>query len=60
MTPELLSPDEMAYHADVVAQVKAAQAAWASWSTHLTVKYALGPDDRIAESGAIERKGEKE
>lgn len=55
---ETLSPDELAYHRALVARVKAAQvaqAAWQSWSEHLSAKYRLAERDAISETGDIVR-----
>lgn len=52
---EHLSPDEAAYHHRLIETKKAADAAWASWAGHLSVKYELGPADGIDEHGQITR-----
>jgi len=52
---ERISPDEMAYHLAVIAAQREAQTVTASWARHLTLRYGLGPDDRIGEDGAIQR-----
>jgi hypothetical protein len=55
MDQETLSPDELVYHQHLTAQVKAAQAAWHSWSVHLAAKYRLGEGDGITEQGDVVR-----
>lgn len=52
---EHLSDDELAYHRRVLVEVKAAQAAWASWSQHIGGKYQLGPKDTVSEDGVVAR-----
>ena len=55
MVQQTISADELAYHRRLAAQLRAAQAAWESWSAHLVAKYELGPDDGISESGEVVR-----
>lgn len=50
-----LTDAELAYHQQLIADMKAAQAAWQSWSRHLGVRYRLGPTDSIGEAGEIFR-----
>ena len=52
---EALTADELAYHQRLVAQVREAQAAWTSWSRHLSEKYRLGQRDALLEDGSIVR-----
>ena len=52
---EHITPDELSYHASLIAQLRAAQAAWQSWSRHMAEKYALGPGDSVAEDGTVVR-----
>jgi hypothetical protein len=52
-----LTADERDYHKHVVAGVRDANAAMASWGQYLSRKYDLTPADRIDESGRIERDG---
>lgn len=52
---ERLTDDELAYHRRLVSEVKSAEAAWRSWSVHLSEKYRLGTGDSISESGEISR-----
>lgn len=56
MDPETLSADELAYHRALVARVKAAQAAWQSWSDHIGAKYRLTEGDAISEDGDVLRR----
>jgi hypothetical protein len=55
---ERLTAEELAYHQIVVAQTRAAQAVWQSWSNHLAQRYGLEPDDSISEDGLILRAGD--
>lgn len=50
-----LTDDEQAYHERLIATLRAAQAAWESWSSHLTSKYRLGERDAITPQGEIVR-----
>lgn len=52
---DVLSPDELAYHQSLTAQLRAAQAAWQSWSAHLSAKYGLAEGDSITETGEVIR-----
>lgn len=52
---EQISPDEMAYHQQVLAAARAASAAFTSWGQHLANKYKIGQTDRINEDGTISR-----
>ena len=50
-----ISDDELAYHTQITAEVRAAQATWRSWSQHLSRKYELEDRDAISETGEIIR-----
>ena len=52
---ERISEDELAYHARLIAEMKAAQAAWQSWSAHLSAEYELHEGEGIGEDGTIYR-----
>lgn len=52
---EHLTDDELAFHRKVVADIKAAQAAWSSWSQHIAGKYELKDGEGVAEDGTIHR-----
>jgi hypothetical protein len=52
---ETISPDELAYHEQVVIRVREAQAAMQSWAEHLTRKYELTVEDGIDPEGNIVR-----
>lgn len=51
----VLSRDELAFHARVVAQMSAAQAVYRAWSEHITAKYDLAQGDMVDEAGQIKR-----
>ncbi len=50
-----LSPDELAYHQTVMANLQASQAAWNSWLAHLAQKHSLEQGDTIERDGVIAR-----
>ncbi len=52
---ETITPDELAYHEQVVARIREAQAAMNSWAAHLTQKYNLTAEDGIDPEGKIIR-----
>ncbi|MDA8186850.1 MAG: hypothetical protein M0T85_01745 [Dehalococcoidales bacterium] len=52
---EQITPDELAYHIDVIEDMKAARTVMASWSAFLARKYRLAPLDKVDESGRILR-----
>lgn len=52
---ERLTPDELTYHNRVMSELRAAQAAWDSWSKHLVAKYELTQGDGINEKGEVVR-----
>lgn len=55
---ERLSEDEMAFHDKVISDLKSAQAAWAAWSSHISMKYRLRPGEGIGEDGTVHRASE--
>lgn len=55
MSAPTLSRDELAYHARLVAQQHAVNAAWQSWSAHIAAKYELGQGDGVDQAGVIHR-----
>jgi hypothetical protein len=52
---ETISPDEIAYHRQITADLRAAQAAWESWGRFLAAKYGLALGESITEQGVILR-----
>lgn len=54
---ERLSPDDLAYHAKVVENLREAQAVFGSWAQYVAGKYGLGPADTVETDGRIERQG---
>lgn len=52
---ERLTPEELAYHRRVQADLAALQAAWQHWAGHLSRAYRIGPHDTIHEDGTVER-----
>ena len=57
MDTDRISADELAYHQAIQLQVMVTNAIVNHWSQHLSRKYVLGPQDRIAEDGVIVRAG---
>lgn len=51
----MLSDDERSYHERILGQLRAAQAAWQSWSEHLAQKYELRAGDVITADGQVVR-----
>ena len=55
MAAKKITPEELAYQARLIGQLREAQVAWASWAGHLAQRYELGPQDSITEAGVIVR-----
>lgn len=57
---ERITAAEAVYHRRALAQLRAAQSVWESWSSHLATSYNLSPGDDVDESGAILRRVDDE